>query len=168
MEFTRIQPTEITDNMIKSISQDWMLITAGDSGKLNTMTASWGGVGELWGKHVAFCFVRPTRYTYGFMEQGDYYTLSFYDEKFRKQLQLCGSKSGRDVDKVKACGFGTEKAECGAPYFKEARLVLVCKKLYTDDIKPENFTDKTLDEKWYPEKDYHKVYVGEILEVLKK
>ena len=167
MEFTKITPEDITDNMFKAISKDWMLITAGGADGLNTMTASWGSTGQLWGKNVATCYIRPTRYTLGFMEENDYYTLSFYNEKYRKQLNICGTQSGRDIDKVKATGFTPVYANCGAPYFEEARLVLVCRKLYVDEFKPENFVMKSID-KWYPEKDYHKVFIGEILEVLKK
>ena len=168
MEFTSIKPTDITDNMFKAISQDWMLVTAGNKEGFNTMTASWGSVGELWGKFITYCYIRPTRYTLGFMEDNDCYTLSFYGEEYRKQLNICGSKSGRDIDKVKATGFTPAFAACGAPYFQEARLVLVCRKLYVDDIKPENFQVKNLDQQWYPDKDYHRVFIGEILEVLKK
>ena len=167
MEFKKITPEDITDNMFKAISKDWMLITAGNTDGLNTMTASWGSVGQLWGKNVATCYIRPTRYTLGFMEENNYYTLSFYSEEYRKQLNICGTQSGRDIDKVKATGFTPVYAGCGAPYFEEARLVLVCRKLYTDEFKPENFNIKSFDN-WYPDKDYHKVFIGEILEVLKK
>jgi flavin reductase (DIM6/NTAB) family NADH-FMN oxidoreductase RutF len=167
MSFTKISPEELEGNVFDLIGEKWMLITAGNEEKLNTMTASWGNMGVLWGKPVTTCFIRPTRYTLEFMEREDYYTLSFYGEKYRKQLSICGSDSGRDVDKVKKTGFKPVFADCGAPYFKEAELVLVCRKLYVDDIKPENFTDKKLDN-WYPDKDYHRVFIGEIVEVLRK
>ena len=167
MGFVKIEPADIKENLALTIAREWMLITAGNREKLNTMTASWGGVGELWGKPVTFAFVRSTRYTLQFLQNEDHYTLSFYPEKYKKELSLCGSKSGRDVDKVKECGFKTEFAQCGAPYFAQARLVLVCRKLYVDDIKPELFLDRHIND-WYPEKDYHKVFVGEIIEVLKK
>jgi flavin reductase (DIM6/NTAB) family NADH-FMN oxidoreductase RutF len=167
MEFTKISPEEINENTFKLIGKDWMLITAGNAESFNTMTASWGGLGVLWGKKVSFCFVRPGRHTFGFMESGDYYTLSIYGEEYRKQLMFCGRNSGRDVDKVKETGFTPAFADCGAPYFDEANLVLVCKKIYADDFKPELFIDKSI-EKEYPEKDYHRMYIGEIVEVLKK
>ena len=167
MGFIKTAPTEITDNVFKAIGKDWMLVTAGDREGLNMLTASWGGVGVLWGKPVVTCYIRPTRYTLAFLEEKDCFTLSFYEEHYRPQLNLCGTKSGRDIDKVRETGFTPAFAECGAPYFQEARLVLVCRKLYEDELRPENFVDKDVD-KWYPDKDYHKVFIGEILEVLKK
>ena len=126
--FKEISPNEIRDNPFKLIGKDWMLVTAGDKSKFNTMTASWGGVGILWNKPVAFTFIRPQRYTFEFTEQGEYYTLSFFDEEYRKALNFCGTKSGRDYDKVKETGLTPVFSE-DAPYFGEAKLVLVCKKL---------------------------------------
>lgn len=167
MGFRKISPNDITGNIFDMVGNKWMLITAGNEEKLNTMTASWGTAGVLWGKPVTFCFVRPNRYTYGFMEAGDYYTLSFYGEEYRDALRLCGTKSGRDMDKVAAAGLTPAFADCGAPYFEEAELVLVCRKLYTDDFKPELFCDPEI-ERNYPHKDYHRIYVGEIIEVLEK
>ncbi len=164
----RIKPQDIKGNVFDAIGRKWMLITAGDKTGFNTMTASWGGMGVLWGKNVSFCFVRHERYTYGFMEKGDYYTLSFYGEEYREQLNLCGTKSGRDIDKVKETGFTPVFADCGAPYFAEAELVLVCKKLYSEEFKPELFVDPSVREACYPDEDYHRAYVGEIIEVLQK
>ena len=112
------------------IGEQWMLVTAGTAERCNTMTASWGGLGVLWGKPVATVYIRPQRYTLEFVEREDCFTLSFFGEEYRKALALCGSKSGRDVDKVKECGFTVAGAACGAPYFEEAGLVLVCKKAY--------------------------------------
>ena len=164
MSFVKVTPKDIAANPFELIGDEWMLITAGDRENLNMMTASWGGLGVLWGKNVSFCFIRPTRCTYGLMESGEYYTLSFYDEKYRDKLTLCGTKSGRDIDKIAESGLTPVFADCGAPYFEQAKRVLVCRKLYADDIKPESFIDRTMD-KWY-DNDYHKVYIGEIIEVL--
>lgn len=159
---------ELDGNVFSRIGEQWMLITAGTGAQCNTMTASWGGLGVLWGTNVAACFVRPQRYTYEFIEKSPFFTLSFFGEAYRKALALCGSKSGRDVDKVKECGFTVAGAACGAPYFEEARLVLVCKKTYWQDMDPTHFLDGELDGKWYPERDYHRIFIGEIVEVLKK
>ena len=167
MSFRTIAPREIPDNAFKLIGDDWMLVTAGDKAAYNTMTASWGGIGVLWNKDVATCYVRPQRYTFGFMEKSEYFTLSFFGEEFRPQLRLCGAKSGRDVDKVSECGFTTLFSEEGAPYFAEARLVLICRTLYFDDIKPEKFLDPGI-EKNYPAKDYHRMYIAEIVRALTK
>ena len=165
--FEKIEPKVLDQNVFSLIGDQWMLITAGTKEECNTMTASWGGLGVLWGKPVATVYIRPKRYTLEFMEREDTFTLCFFGEKYRKALALCGSKSGRDVDKVKECGFTVAMAE-GAPYFEEADLVLVCKKAYWQDMDPTHFLDGEIDGKWYPEKDYHRIFIGEILEVLKK
>jgi len=141
-----------------------MLITAGDDKGFNTMTASWGGLGVLWNKSVAFTFIRKQRYTYEFTEDNDLFTLCFFDEDYRNALSICGSKSGRDIDKVKETGLTPVHID-GTTYFDEARLVLVCKKQYFQDIDPKNFLNADI-EKNYPAKDYHRMYIGEIVKVL--
>ncbi len=153
-----------TENVHKLIGEDWMLITARDGEGANAMTASWGALGELWGKHVAFCFVRPQRYTYGLMEAEDRVSLAFLDEKYRDALKYCGSHSGREGDKLKHAGLTSLDAD-GVPVISESRLVLICRKLYCDDIKEDRFVDKTLLAN-YKQKDYHRVYVLEIEKVL--
>ena len=165
--FEKMDPKNLDQNVFSLIGERWMLITAGTQEKCNTMTASWGGLWVLWGKPVATVYIRPQRYTLEFVEQEDYVTLSFFGEEHRKALALCGSKSGRDMDKVKECGFTVATAE-GAPYFEEADLVLVCKKAYWQDMDPTHFLDGEIDGKWYPEKDYHRIFIGEIVEVLRK
>lgn len=165
--FKVIDVKQIKDNPFKLIGSDWMLITAGTGRKFNTMTASWGGLGVLWKKDVCFCFVRPTRHTYNFMEESDCFTLAFFDEKYRDVLNFCGSKSGRDVDKIAATGITPIEETAGAVYFKEARLVLECKKLYFSDFDPKNFLDDDI-HKNYQAKDYHRLYIGEIKRCLLK
>lgn len=165
--FEKIDPKALDQNVFSLIGDQWMLITAGNQDQCNTMTASWGGLGVLWGKPVATVYIRPQRYTLEFVEREDTFTLCFFGEQYRKALALCGSKSGRDVDKVKECGFTVATAE-GAPYFEEADLVLVCKKAYWQDMDPTHFLDGEIDSKWYPEKDYHRIFIGEIVEVLRK
>lgn len=167
--FQKICPAEIDDNLFHLLNDQWMLVTAGTPDHCNTMTASWGGLGVLWRRDVAMCVVRPQRYTLQFMDESDYFTLSFFgDGKYRKELQLCGTKSGRDMDKIAACGFTVAAGAGNAPYFQEAELVIVCRKLYWQDLDPSHFTDPGVLDQCYPEKDYHRMYVGEIAEVLKK
>lgn len=163
--FKKIKSTEINENAIKLIGYDWMLITAGSKENVNTMTAAWGGIGFLWKKPVVFTFIRPQRYTYKFAEKYDDFTLCFFDEKYRDVLKYCGTKSGRDTDKIKKCGLTPIETAAGNIFFEQSKLVLECKKLYFDDIKPENFIDKDLD-KLYPIRDYHRVYYGEIFNCL--
>ena len=165
---TKIDPKTIQDNVFSTIGSDWLLITAGTKERCNTMTASWGGLGVLWGRNVATVYIRPQRYTYEFVEQSDCFTISMFDESWRDALNLCGTKSGRDVDKIKECGFTVVEGEGGAPYFEQARLVLVCRKLYWQDMDPDHFLDPEIDSRFYAQKDYHRVYVGEIVEAYKR
>jgi len=160
-----LKPAEIKDNPFQAIGKDWMLIAAGTRQAHNMMTASWGAWGVLWHKPVCFCFVRPHRHTYGFMEQNFFYTLNFFGKKYRKILAFCGSKSGRDVDKVKATGLTARFDKSGAVYFAQARLVIVCKKIYAQRIDPRCFLDPAIEDN-YPKKDYHQMYVGEVVRCL--
>ena len=161
--FKEISPEALQENPFHLIGQEWMLITAGNADKMNTMTASWGGLGVLWNKPVSFCFIRPTRYTYEFTEQEEYYSLSFFGDTYREALNICGRVSGRDMDKIAETGL-TPCTDETAPYFAQARLVLICRKLAAQDIDPAGFVDTTIN-KHYTD-DYHRVYVGEIVKVL--
>lgn len=160
---------EALDGVFKLIGKDWMLITAAGKNErgedtVNTMTASWGGLGFLWNRPVAFCFVRPQRYTYALTEQAERFSLTFFEEKYRDALRLCGTKSGRDTDKFAAAGL-TPVTVDGVPAVKEARLTLLCRKLYADTLKGEGFFDETL-LKNYTAGDYHRVYIVEIEKIL--
>ena len=157
---------ELNFNPFTMIGKDWMLITAGDETAYNTMTASWGGLGVIWEKNVSTIVIRPSRHTLGFVEKEDYYTLSFFDKRYKKALAYCGTYSGRDVDKAKETGL-TPVFDAEAPYFAEASLVLICRKLYQQEIDPKGFLDPGIDAGSYPLKDYHKAFVGEIVRVLK-
>ncbi len=153
---------ELKESAVSLFDDRWCLITAGNEKSWNTMTASWGAMGELWNKDVCFCFIRPQRYTYEFTEREEYFTLSFFSEEYKKALTFCGRNSGRDVDKAKETGL-TPKATDSSITFEEAEIVLVCKKLAFQDIKPEGFVDMTIDASCYPAKDYHRMYIGEIV-----
>ena len=157
-----ITPYEL-DNACRMIGKDWMLVCAGD----NAMTASWGGMGILWNKPVAFVFIRPQRYTLEFTEEAEDFSLSFFDPSHRPALTLCGRKSGREGDKIAEAGLHPADFE-GVPSFTEAKRVLKVKKLYKDVLKPEGFLDPAIDAKNYPAKDYHVVYVCKILEGFEK
>lgn len=156
---------DIKDNVFKLIADDWMLVTAGSLKSFNTMTASWGTLGELWNRKIAVCFVRPSRYTYEFMEREEMFSLSFFHERYRDALNYCGTKSGRDVDKMANTGLTPAVSKHGTVYFEQARLVLICRKMYTQDIDPARFLDPRI-EKNYTQKDYHRMYIGEILQTL--
>ena len=163
-EFQAIAP-EALENVFKLIGKDWMLITAAgkdeaDQDRINTMTASWGGMGVLWNKPVAFCFIRPQRFTYTLTEQSERFSLSFLPEEYRPALRLCGTVCGKDTGKIAQAGLHTDSTD-GVPYIKEARLVLICRKLYTDMLREECFTDPTLLSN-YKDGDFHRVYTVEI------
>jgi len=159
-----IAPDKIPGNIIKMLSEDWMLITAGNKDKFNMMTASWGGLGFLYEKPVAFCFINPTRYTYQLMENNDTYTLSFYTEAYRDALKYCGSNSGKDVDKVKGSGLTPITTPTGSKAFSQAWLVIECRKMVAQSLQSESIADKSLKEKWTG-KQMHKMYIGEIINV---
>ena len=167
--FVSVAPATLPDNFFSRIGDDWMLITARSSaGEVNTMTASWGCAGILWNKPVAICFIRPQRHTYGIVEDSDTLSLSFFPKgEYRDALRYCGTKSGRDGDKFAATGLTVETAKSGAPFVAEANLVLVCRKLYADDLKENCFIEPEL-LKNYAAKDYHRFYICEITEVLVK
>ena len=163
----KIDPKELSQNVFSLIGDQWMLVTAGEKDKCNTMTASWGGLGVLWGKPSATCYIRPQRYTKEFLDANEYFTLTFFAEEYRKALSLCGSKSGRELDKVKECGFTVLEGEGGAPYFDQAKLALVCRKRFVQRMDSGNIPED-VKEKFYAQKDYHFIYIGEIVEVLVK
>ncbi|MFP4443699.1 MAG: flavin reductase [Spirochaetia bacterium] len=165
-EWRKIKPTQWTENVFRAIGEEWVLITAGNTSEFNTMTASWGTLGILWSRPVVICFVRPTRYTFNFMEKSETFSVSFFNEKHKDILNYCGTHSGRDVNKPAETGLIPEKFELqeGGEVigFSQSRLVICCRKLYSQEMKEENFIDKSLVEDIYSKKDFHKVYVGEI------
>ena len=163
-ELTNIK--EVKENLVKLISDDWALVSAGDKDKWNTMTISWGAVGELWGKDVVFAFIRPQRYTKEFMDNSDYFTVSFFDEKYKDALKICGTKSGRDCDKINMAGL-TPSFDGEAVYPSEARLVIKCRKIAVQKLDNSGFIDESIESN-YRSGDYHFVYIGEIEKVLEK
>ena len=165
--FQSIDPKQLQENVFSRIGDQWTLITAGTPDHCNTMTASWCGLGVLWGAPAATIYLRPQRYTKEFVDREEYFTLAFFGEEQRKALTLCGSKSGREVDKVRECGFPVKTAECGAPYFEQAQLVLVCRKRYAQPMDPDRMPED-VKEKWYPGQDYHILYLGEIVEAYQR
>ncbi len=156
-------------NVQKLIGDDWMLVTAGNTADgYNTMTASWGCMGVLWNKPVAISYIRPQRHTYMFTESNEYMTLCFFNEDKKDALRFCGTHSGRDCDKAKECGLTPIDVYDGrSVFFEEAKLVILCKKLYASDIKEDCFLDKEL-LSHYPIKDYHRQYVCEIIKAFDK
>ena len=168
---------EFHGSAVQRVGDEWILITAGNTasgpGNWNTMTASWGGFGVLWNKDVAIMCVRPSRHTRSFVDANPLFTMSFFDKKHRKALTICGEKSGREHDKAAEAGLTPIVFEsnvaggrvAGAVAFKEASEIVVCRKIYIQDLIPENFLDSSIAEN-YPNGDYHRMYVGEVLALL--
>lgn len=147
-----------------AIDQEWSVLTAGKKENFNAMTISWGGLGTLWNKPVVTVYVKPIRYTYDFMENNDYFTISFYDEEYRGDLTILGTKSGKDLDKVALTRL-TPESLINAVSFKEANLTLVCKKKYFQDLDVRNIPQFAVD-KWYKAEPVHRMYIGEVIDII--
>jgi len=159
-----ISPFELDKNIFETIGKDWLLVTAEKDGRANTMTASWGSMGIMWGNPAAFIFIRPQRFTKTFIDNSDYFSLTVVGEKYRAALNYCGTVSGRNEDKIKGSGLTLGHIE-NVPYFKEGKLVFICRKLFAQELSPESFLDKSIIEKWYPQKDFHTMYAAQIVKV---
>lgn len=163
--FRETRPEEISRNPFGSIGTDWMLVTAGGHGSWNTMTAAWGAMGHLWERNVCFAFVRPQRHTWTFMENNPLFSLSFFPPRYRDALEFCGSHSGRDVDKAAATGLEPFEIVEGCVGFTQADLVIACRKIHSQDVDPAGFLDGSI-AGLYPQRDYHRIYVGEVVRAL--
>ncbi|MCL2873336.1 MAG: flavin reductase [Defluviitaleaceae bacterium] len=165
--FIEISPRDINDNVFNVIANKWMLVTAEKDGKVNTMTASWGGLGHMWHRDAAFIVIRPQRFTKEFIDSAENFSLTFFNECYKEKLRYLGVTSGRDEDKIKKAEL-TVVYDGKDPYFSEGELTIICRKLYEEPLKEACFIDKRIIDQHYPEKDFHVLYVGEILKVLKK
>lgn len=163
--YKELVPSQLNENAFQLIGHDWLLITAEKDGKVNTMTASWGGIGVLWNMNVAYIFIRPQRYTKEFVDSADTFSLTVFNDSLRKQLNYLGKVSGRDEDKISKAGLTLTK-HGKTPYFEEAEIVLLCRKLYAQPLTEDSFIDKSIINKMYPEADFHTMYVAEITKVL--
>ena len=157
---------EFQTEIFSQFDKKWALLTAGDKENFNTMTISWGGLGTLWGKPVATTYVRTSRYTHDYMDQNDYFTVSFYPEEYKSVLGVLGSKSGRDIDKMHASGLNAKELE-NSMTFEEAEVTLVCKKLFKQELAVENMLDEGV-KAFYSGDAVHDMYIGEVVEIIKK
>jgi flavin reductase (DIM6/NTAB) family NADH-FMN oxidoreductase RutF len=167
MQRKKIDITKLTIQPYNLFHNQWVLLTAGDfqSGEFNAMTIGWGALGTMWSKPFVFVAVRHSRYTYVFMGKYNTFTLTAFPEEYQDSLRLLGSRTGRDGDKIKVSGLTPEASiQVAAPSFKEAELVIECRKIYADDLNPAHFLDEAI-HKHYPNRDYHCIYYGEILTV---
>ncbi len=166
IQFSEFDIRSMKDNVFGLLADRWMLVTAGNKDSWNTMTASWGGLGHLWNKDVAFAFVRPTRHTFGFMETAGLYTLSFFGPQWREALAVCGKVSGRDCDKAALTGLKPLEAASGAIIFEQADFALVCRTVHKQDLDPAGFIDPSIKNHYHD--DYHRLYIGEIIKGLRR
>lgn len=166
-EFKKIKPEAFNKSLFQIIGNEWMLVAAKNGDKVNAMTASWGGLGVMWGKNVAYVVIRPQRYTKEFVEYSEGFSLTFFKDDYKKMLGYMGRVSGRDEDKIKVSDLTCKDNE-NIPYFEEANIAIFCKKLYAQDLKENSFIDKSLTEKWYPQSDYHTLYIAEVTDIFIK
>ena len=175
MMFEEISPKEFQNNPPVEFGDKWMLLSAGtEEHGYNTMTIAWGHLGAIWHRRgsagsmpTAICYVRPSRYTKKFMDAEPYFTLSAFPAGYKKALGYLGSHSGRDEDKISAAGLHPVHTD-GTTYLEEAEMVYICRKVYQAALLEEGFVDKDLIDVNYPERDFHDMYIGEIVKVLKK
>lgn len=170
MKLHPVELNSLTPEIFRVFSSQPPLLTAGDRTACNTMTIGWCHLGTLWGRPSCTVYVRPERHTFGFMESSDYFTVSVLPEGEKKAITFCGTKSGRDVDKIAECGLTLAYGAGNAPYFEEAEWVLVCKKVYAQDMKPEFVTDGAHILPYYKEGQggWHRMYIGEVVEAYSK
>lgn len=167
MSKIEIDPNDLVLRLFHQWEKGWFVLAAGDysAGRFNAMTVNWGSMGIMWGRPFVQVVVRPTRFTYRFTEEFDNFTLSAFPERYRKVLDILGSKSGRDVDKISLAGITPMGSKyVSSPAFAEAELTLECRKIYSDDFDPARFLDPDI-ERNYSKNDYHRVYFGQILRI---
>lgn len=152
------------EDTLKLFTNKWALVTAGTKEDFNTMTIGWGGIGSLWSKPTISVYIKPCRYTYNYMNDSDYFTVSFYDEKYRDDLRILGTKSKRDMDKLALTHLRPDFLENGIT-FKEAKCTLVCKKIYWQDLDINNMPKDVID-KYYLKEEPHRMFVGEVVKVI--
>ena len=167
-QYRQIQPCEVQGNPFEMLGKRWALVTAGDENGINTMTVSWGMLGVMWGQDVVQVVIRPQRYTKEFVDRTGRFTLSFYGPDAKPTLGYFGKVSGRDEDKIAKAGW-KPRLFGKAPAFEGAELVFSCRILHSQRLNPEGFApDANCDERWYPEKDYHEMYIATIEQVFVK
>lgn len=171
--YDRIDPNDLPDNVFQLIGQDWMLVTAGNKSSFNTMTASWGGFTYIWERPATIIYIRNSRYTYQFLQKEESFTLSFFSEQYRGALRICGTKSGRDTDKIKESGLIPIETPDGLMSFEEARMIIECKKMLVQELDYANLTApykaKIMEESYNNESTKHQMFISEITNIwLKK
>ncbi len=167
MAFVKKEVSELTVNPFTTIGDEWFLLTAGNLSDYNTMTASWGGLGVIWGSPSVTAYVRTSRHTFGYMEQNDCFSICVLEDGNRDALAFCGSKSGRDYDKAKETGLTPIELD-GVAAFEQAKLVFICEKTYGQMMEERSFTAQSTYDRWYGTDPMHKMYIGKVKAVYVK
>lgn len=156
-------------NVYKEVLPAGVFLTTKNNGEVNTMTMGWGTAGFIWNQDILMAPVRKSRYTHKFLENSEYFTVSVpLDGQHKKELQYCGTKSGRDHDKIKERSLELEEVEeCNVPVIKNNNLHFICKIKYKQDMLEENL-DQDILEKKYPDRDMHTFYYGEVIAVYRE
>lgn len=168
MMFKEINIEGLNINPFTKIGSEWALLTAGNKEHgYNMMTASWGGFGTFWNRNTITVYIRESRYTRMFFESNELFTVSFYDKEYSEALNICGQLHGNECDKTKESGL-TPYFTDGTTVFEEANLVFICRKLLHADITRETADAAGVFDSIYREPDLHRMYIGEVIKVLKK
>lgn len=158
-----IEPKDLSVPIVDLWMNRWLLLTSGTCDACNMMTVAWGSIGYMWNKPFAQVVVRPQRFTRGFIDRSDSFTLCAFPKAYRKDLNTLGTISGRDGDKLAKTRLTLKPSKLiAAPSYNEADLILECRKIYIQDMDPAGFIEKAID-KNYPDKDYHRITFGEIV-----
>ncbi len=152
-------------NPFLKFGQEWAALTAQAGKDVNTMTIGWGGVGVIWGKNVATVYVRDSRYTKELMDNGEFFSITFFEKQYHRSLQYLGAVSGRQEDKIKGAGL-TVNRHLSIPFIDEGNFVILCRKLSATRLEPDQFLDKKIEPNYYGNNDLHTMYIGEIMELL--
>lgn len=153
-------------NPFEKFYQHWALVTAGNKDNFNTMTVAWGSMGTVWSRPIVTIYIKPCRYTYNFLNENDYFTVSFYDEKYKKEMSILGTKSGKDIDKVALTSLTPVEVN-GSMSFAEANCTIVLKKIYYQDMDINQMPSAVVD-RYYTEELPHRMYIGEVVEIIEK
>jgi len=144
-------------------------LTVKNGGKVNTMTIAWGTMGFIWNKPIFTVLVRYSRYTHELIHNADEFTVSFpLNGRLDDALNLCGTKSGRDIDKFAECALKTQRGRVvDTPVISGCDIHLECRIVYRQALAPENLDDG-IKNSCYPVGDYHVIYCGEIVAAYRK
>lgn len=164
MNYQDIKYNELSDKMLEQL-QKGAFITTRVKGKVNTMTIAWGGINFVWHTPVFVAYVRYTRDTYEMLKNTDEFTISVpLSKDMKKELAFCGTKSGRDYDKIKECNLKLQPGRrINTPVLADCDLNYECKIIYKQAMEPNNLKPELLN-KYYSNNNFHVIFYGEIVD----